>query len=154
MKKLACLCLVLSLLVLCGGCSPDAQPGAKESGIDLDLSIASGTVVYAQVSAMMTNAKHFLGKTIRIAGWFDYYVNPETGAVLTSCVIPDATACCQQGIEFVWSGEHTYPDDYPVFGTEVTVTGRLESYEEGTSSYLHLVDTEVVWGRREMSALP
>ena len=33
--------------------------------------------------------------------------------VYHACVIPDATACCAQGIEFTLAGDHRWPDDYP-----------------------------------------
>ncbi len=38
-----------------------------------------------------------------------------------------------------------YPDDYPAEGTNIVVTGRLESYEEDGFLYLHLVNAEVLW---------
>nr|MCR4877168.1 hypothetical protein [Clostridiales bacterium] len=64
--------------------------------------------------------------------------------VYHACVVPDATACCAQGIEFVWGGEHTWPDDYPEGGTDIIVTGRLEAYDEDGQMYLHLVDAELM----------
>ncbi|MBR0514993.1 MAG: flavodoxin family protein [Clostridia bacterium] len=67
------------------------------------------------------------------------------GIVYHTCIIPDATACCAKGIEFVWNGDHAWLDDYPEAGTDITVTGRLEIYEEDGSSYLHLVDAELTW---------
>ena len=57
-----------------------------------------------------------------------------------ACIIPDATACCAQGIEFVWEGDHVWPDDYPEEGADIIVTGRLETYDENGFTYLHLVD--------------
>ena len=54
------------------------------------------------------------------------------------------TACCQAGIEFVLAGEHAWPEDYPEPTTEITVTGRLEEYDEDGVPYLHLVDAELI----------
>ena len=42
-------------------------------------------------------------------------------------VISDATACCQQGLEFKWQGEHAYPADYPPEGAEIEVTGTFKT---------------------------
>ena len=64
--------------------------------------------------------------------------------VYHACVIPDATACCAQGIEFIWAGEHAWPEDYPEEAADIVVTGRLELYEEDGVKYLHLVDAELV----------
>ena len=49
------------------------------------------------------------------------------------------------GIEFVWAGDHSYPDDYPKVNEEITVTGTFNVYTEGKSKYLQLKDAEVVF---------
>ena len=81
----------------------------------------------------------------KMAGYYSAYEDKERGVVYHACVIPDATACCAQGIEFIWRGEHSWPADYPDEGTDIVVTGRLESYLEDGYMYLHLVDSEVKW---------
>ena len=46
-------------------------------------------------------------------------------------IIKDATACCQQGMEFVWGdGNHKYPDEYPEQDSEVEVIGTFELYKD------------------------
>ncbi len=136
MKKLS---LLLVLCVLAGSLS-----GAPaETAVDLDLSVMSGTVVYAQVYNMVCDPNAYLGKIIRMSGYYSYAENPALGIVYHACIIPDATACCAQGIEFVWAGEHAWPEDYPESGSGITVTGRLELYEEDGVMYLHLVDAEL-----------
>ena len=71
------------------------------------------------------------------------YEDTEKDVVYHACVIPDATACCAQGIEFVLAGEHSWPEDYPEEATDIIVTGRLETYEEDGYMFLHLVDATV-----------
>lgn len=58
------------------------------------------------------------------------------------CVIQDATACCAQGLEFVWDdGTHVYPDEYPEDNAEVIIEGTFETYrEEDASLYCRLAD--------------
>ena len=121
--------------------------GAEAAGqtVDLDISRMSGTVVYAQVYNLLYDPAPWLGKTIRMAGYYSFYDDKEHGIVYHACVVPDATACCAQGIEFVWAGDHLWPDDYPEGGIDITVTGRLEIYEEDGYRYLHLVDAELLW---------
>ena len=58
-------------------------------------------------------------------------------------VISDATACCQQGIEFIWSGEHSDPEDYPEEGAEIEVTGVFGSYQEQDQTYYCLAVDEM-----------
>lgn len=60
-------------------------------------------------------------------------------------LIANAAACCSQGIEFVWAGEHAYPRDYPPLETEITVTGIFDTYYEGEYMYVQLKDAQVEW---------
>ena len=154
MKKTFAVLLTLVLAVLACACS---APVSGESGtaaqetaapepmaVDLDLSVLSGTVVYAQVCNIMNDPRPYLGKVIKMAGYYDAYESTEWDTVYHACVIPDATACCQAGIEFVRAGEHAGPDDYPALYSEITVTGRLEEYDEDGVPYVHLVDAELI----------
>ena len=54
------------------------------------------------------------------------------------CIIQDATACCAQGMEFVWGdGSHVYPDEYPAEDADVIVEGTFETYREEGDSNLY-----------------
>ena len=142
------LCVLMILTMTCpvsGAEMQDSSPTPEPPVIDLDLSVLSGTVVYAQVYNMMYEPDTWLGKIIRMAGYYNYFDDQEHGIVYHACVVPDATACCAQGIEFIWYGEHQWPEDYPEIGTDIVVTGRLEIYEEDGRKYLHLVDSDVQW---------
>ena len=152
------LCLVSVLFMFCAvSCTrqepaassvPPAAPAettAAPAAIDMDLMGLSGVVVYAQVSNLVNDYPSWLGKTIRIEGYYSATEDSE-GIVYHACVIPDATQCCAQGLEFVWAGDHAYPDDYPEEGAGIVVTGRLELYRDlalGTD-FLHLVDADLV----------
>jgi hypothetical protein len=143
------LCLIAVILSVCPlfGASAESEDLTEPFVIDLDLSAMSGTVVYAQVYNMLCDPDAYLGKVIRMAGYYNYYDDQAHGVVYHACIVPDATACCAQGIEFVWAGEHVWPDAYPEIGTDVVVTGRLELYEEDGIKYLHLVDAELTWNQ-------
>ena len=45
--------------------------------------------------------------------------------------------------EFVLAGEHTYPDDYPKEGEEITVTGIFDIYEEDGFKYCQLINASM-----------
>lgn len=151
MKKWILLMLLCLMALMLAGCAASSADGAVAAATeeplvpDLDLSKLSGTVVYSQVYNMMAEPDAYLGQVIKMAGYYSAYEDKERGVVYHACVIPDATACCAQGIEFIWNGEHSWLADYPDEGTDIVVTGRLESYLEDRYMYLHLVDSEVKW---------
>lgn len=127
-----------------------SDPVQSADGIDVDLTKLSSTMVYSEVYNMMYSPDDYVGKTIKMEGQFAIYqATDENGALIPgqiyfACVIADATACCSQGLEFVLAGEHTYPDDYPELGNEITVIGTFELYEEGGFQYCRLADAEIV----------
>ena len=135
-----------------------SQPTEKESeskpktskteqsadGIDVDLTKLSSTMVYSEVYNMMYTPNDYIGKIVKMKGQFAYYEDPETKAQYFACIIEDATACCSQGLEFILTGEHTYPDDYPELNSEITVTGTFETYEENGFKYCRLTDAAFV----------
>lgn len=112
----------------------------EAEGIDIDLTKLSSTMVYAEVFSMMTNAKEYVGKTIRMRGNYSYYHSKPTDTYYFACLIKDATACCAQGIEFVLNDNYSYPDDYPRPGDEITVTGVFEPYLENDYTFYHLTN--------------
>ena len=111
--------------------------------MDLDLSVMSSTIVYAQMYNIQFDPGQYLGKVIRLRGLYSYYREPSTGVSYYACVVPDATACCMQGMEFVPAVEPEDPDHFLEDSADITVTGRLEIYVEEGTSYLHLVEAEV-----------
>ena len=122
---------------LMAGCS------SPKSDVDLDLTKMSSTMVYAEVLTIMLAPEDYLGKTIRMDGVFSYYSDPRTERNYYSCIIQDATACCAQGIEFVWAGDHVYPDDYPSVDTEIEVTGTFTAYEEDGMEFYTVADAKL-----------
>ena len=62
-----------------------------------------------------------------MSGMFVAYTNRDGSKYYPAVIIADATACCSQGIEFVRSGDFSYPADYPELGAQITVTGSTSS---------------------------
>lgn len=154
MKKLTAilaLCLACALMTGCsssnGGTESASAAGTAATEppvkIDLDLSAMSGTVIYSQIYNLMCDPEPYMGKVIKIAGQYNGFRDEVSGNVYHACVIPDATACCTQGIEFVRPDGYSWPADYPENGTGIVVTGRLEKYEEDGLMYLHLTDADM-----------
>ena len=169
MKKLFHLLLIVTLIVSLSACGnketpqntqkPSAPSGNTQNSttvtddlskpqisnnLDVDLTRLSSTMVYSEVYNMMYTPNDYIGKTVKMKGQFAYYEDPETKAQYFACIIADATACCSQGLEFILTGEHTYPNDYPEVGSEITVTGTFELYTENGFQYCRLKDAAIV----------
>ena len=127
--------------------SGQAQPSAGK--VDVDLTVLSSTMVYSEVYNMLYNdPAYYLGKTVKARGEFSIYQLVTDGVlqpdpVSYACIISDAAACCAEGMEFVLEGNYTYPDDYPELGTEITVIGEFQSYEENGMTWYHLVNARL-----------
>ena len=144
-KKLNCLilCLAAAALILCpvshgesGFLPEDPEPAA----VDLDLSALNSTLLYAQLYNLLSDPEPYYGKIIRMPGSYSAYEDEAQDLVYHACLVTDATACCSLGLEFLWAGEHAWPEDYPYEGDAILVTGRLEVYEENGLYYLRLAD--------------
>ena len=164
MKKLFISLLTVALIISLSACGSEknsqntqqssvsggAQNSIVENGLvtsddpDVDLTKLSSTMVYSEVYNMMYTPNDYIGKTVKMKGQFSYYEDPETKAQYFACIIADATACCSQGLEFILSGEHTYPNDYPEVDSEITVTGTFETYKENGSQYCRLKNATLI----------
>ncbi len=113
------------------------------SKIDLDLTQMSATMIYSTMFDMLVMPEDYVEKNIKLSGWFETYTDPQTGELYYAVVVPDATACCQQGLEFVWPGNHTYPTDFPETGTDITVTGIYKLIENDGITYNYLEASNV-----------
>lgn len=102
---------------------------------DIDLTLFSDTVVNAEVYNMLVVPENYTDKVVRMTGEYQEYIDEQTGELYHSCVIYDALACCQQGVEFMLTD-----GDYPEEGTPITVVGRYETYTTPYYEYFHLVD--------------
>lgn len=58
-------------------------------------------------------------------------------------MIQDATACCAQGLEYVWGNGSHSDEAYPQDGTIVSVAGVYDTYLEGENNDISLRDSEL-----------
>lgn len=106
--------------------------------VDVDLTQLSSTMVYAEVYNMLYVPEDYMGKTIRIAGIYRESYYDETDTYYHFVVIPDAQACCEEGLEFILEG-----GEYPSDGDIITVEGTYGTYDEGGLSYYYISATEL-----------
>lgn len=116
---------------------------SSTEGIDVDLTKLSSTMVFAEVYNMMFSPDEYIGKTIKARGTFGVYHDQVKDIYYFAVVIADALACCQQGLEFVWAGDHKYPEDYPSLETEIEVIGTFNRYEEDGYTFFNLLTDNV-----------
>lgn len=136
-RSLVALALSLSLGVLAGCGGPTVTVSDKKQSVDL--TELSGTMVYSQVFDMVSMPENYLGAHVRMRGTALSYTDPDTERTFHAVLIADATACCQQGIEYVLAS-----GDYPQDGTEVTVEGTFATVQENGIEYCMLQDASVV----------
>ncbi|MBQ9001863.1 MAG: hypothetical protein IJ087_08430 [Eggerthellaceae bacterium] len=116
-----------------------------DAEIGVDLTKMSGTAVYSTVYQMMADPASYQDQLVKMQGIFYSQCNEATGHRYCYVVVQDATACCAQGIEFVWDdGDHAYPDDYPAEGSEVVVCGRFGTYAERSAQFAYLNKASLV----------
>ncbi len=150
MKKIVCLFITALMIFTFAGCGSnekndpaDSEMSEPQDKIDIDLTELSSTMVYSEVYNMMSTPSDYIGKIVKMNGQFTIYqATDENGnaipdIVYYACVIADATACCQQGLEFILTDDYTYPEE---LGTDITVVGEFQTYMEGEYQYCHLVD--------------
>lgn len=116
---------------------------SNSENIDIDLTKLSSTMIYSEVSNMMIYPDEYKGKRVKMRGMFNLYTDEATNKNYYACVIADATACCQQGLEFNPKDKYKYPDDFPAPYEEIEVIGEFQTYQEGELTYFHLVNADM-----------
>lgn len=115
--------------------------------VDNDLSNMNANMIFAEIFNLVLMPDEYIGRTFRMKGNFAVYVNETSGNKYFSIIIPDATQCCQQGIDIICLGDMKYPEDFPKIGSEIMVTGQFNSIttDEGLSfNYLVMSEEDFI----------
>jgi hypothetical protein len=107
--------------------------------VDYDLTQLSNTVVYSQVFDMLSNPSKYDGKIFRLQGILTSYKDDETNETYYACIVPDASVCCSEGLEFVI----IQGNSYPLPGTEIFVTGVFERNNRNGIETCRLINAEI-----------
>ena len=110
--------------------------------IDVDLTTESANMVFAIVGDMMVTPENYEGKVIKVSGFFNFF--EDNGIQYYSCIVPDATKCCVNGIEFELGDGKTYPEDYPLPEEDMTVVGVFDWYVENDYTFPVLREAELL----------
>ena len=136
-RKVWILAAVLLSGLFLSGCEEE-----EDENVDIDMTVMSATMVYSEIFNMMLEPESYAGKSIKLDGWFSGYENPSNGKVYTMCVVPDATACCSEGIEFILADREnlSYPEDYPEEEEDITIIGVYDAVGDEEDEYYALQD--------------
>ncbi len=112
------------------------------SGETIDLTGLSTTVLYSELYNMLTQPDNFVGKTVKMRG--TYAVYEGEGRSYYVCEVQDATACCNQGLEFVLNNADDYPEYNSESPSEIELTGVFNTYLEEGQTYVQLEDASII----------
>jgi hypothetical protein len=113
------------------------DPSATD--VDVDLTVLSSTMVYAEVFYMLNTPEKYRGKTVRMEGLHAVYKSGDAGTEYHTCIVKDATECCATGLEFRLEDGAEYPEG----GQSIKVVGVFETYEEDGAQYATLTDARI-----------
>ena len=108
---------------------------AANDGVDVDLTVLSKTIAFAELINMQKNPEDYLGKIIKIRGSYYAAYSEKIGAYRNNIIVSDASYCCEQGMRFLWTGEHSYPEDYPYDNASIELIGEFVYEEEPDFTY-------------------
>ena len=162
--------LLVSLMVLCAlaGCSGGASAPSDSSGEvtdadvvevtqeavdteaeehvdEIDLTMMSPTMLFAEVVNMTRTPKKYDGATVTLRGGLMILAvgfDLETGVGSYSCYVEDATKCCQRGIGFTID-RPLEDTSILVEGSEVIIKGTFEIYEMGGRNFVRIADCDI-----------
>jgi len=143
MKKLLAAMLILCVaFTLITGCEQNNDnPTPPDSGVDVDLTVLSTTMMEAQIQNIFDNSADFIGKTIKIQG--NYLPWDYEGRIIHYIMV-ECSSGCPKGFEIMHSDD-SYK--YPAEDTEIKLTGVFGLYDEDGYTdlpYLEVDDITVI----------
>ena len=153
-------CGALIILLLFASCSkkPQAQatqepvdssapaPAAVTQKVDYDLSNYNFNMISSFFFQMLIEPETYENKTFKIKGKFQTFENEKDPTALPyfSVIMNDVTMCCQEGIDFIWQGDHNWPEDYPKEDEEITIVGKYIVTEEDGFTYNYILASDIL----------
>ena len=123
-----------------------SAPVAITPKVDYDLSNMNFTMISGFFFEMLIDPETYENKTFKIKGKFQSFDNEEDPTALPyfSVIMNDVTMCCQEGIDFVWQGEHNWPADYPQQDQEITIIGKYIVTETDGITYNYILASDIL----------
>lgn len=96
-----------------------------------DLSRMSATVAYAQLYNIFLEQENHVGQTMRLRGQYVPMRDESNEAKYHFIMVYDNAACCQLGLEFLWTNPTAYPADYSL----IELTGVFDICNDGGEKF-------------------
>ena len=126
--------------------SESPAPAPVATKVDYDLSNYNFTMISSFFFQMLIEPETYENKTFKIKGKFQTFDKEEDPTALPyfSVIMNDATMCCQEGIDFVWQGDHKWPADYPEQDQEITIIGKYIVTETDGMTYNYILASDIL----------
>ncbi|MDR0595991.1 MAG: hypothetical protein LBG50_00400 [Clostridiales Family XIII bacterium] len=132
---------------------PD-QPGADrakarigsetvKSGLGVDLTGFDEVAAAEVAHRIFEDPAQYLGMALKVKGQYEVANNYNTDSYIHSVVVDNHAGCCQPVFEFIWNGEHSFPNDYPEKLTKIVVDGVMKCYVESGETYYYIAADEI-----------
>ena len=134
------LTLVL-LTVLISGCGSSNEGGSSGDDIDVNLSVLSATMLFAEIINIMNSPEDYLGQVIKIHGEYFNFYHEEDNEYIHFVQIFDEMGCCEQGFQFRVNENFGSPEELFEIGEGIEIIGIFQSYEgEGLGRFYLAVE--------------
>ena len=118
----------------------------SSTNVDFDLSNMNFTMISSFFFQMLVESEKYENKIFKIKGKFQSFENEEDASALPyfSVIMNDQTMCCQEGIDFIWEGDHKWPQDYPQQNQEITIIGKYIITEVDGITYNYILASDIL----------
>lgn len=99
----------------------------------------SQILAYSEAYNIKSNIDAYVDKTIKMRGQCLTYKDEATGKVYYNIMVYDAAGCCMEGFEFTLPEGIEYPPEY----SDIVLTGKINTYTEGTILYAFIENAEM-----------
>ena len=102
-------------------------------GVDIDLTVLSGNMLYAAVYNMVNDPTAY---AVKLDGTYVTYATDDPAAPIRACIVRDAAGCCASGLEFRLAA----PQSYPPEDSQIMLVGTLALDDSEKQPVLMLID--------------
>lgn len=96
-----------------------------------DMSRMSATMAYAQLYNIFTEQEKYVGQTLRMRGQYRPMRDENGAAKYHFIMVYDNAACCELGLEFLWTPAGHYPEEYSL----IELTGVFDICNDGGEKF-------------------
>jgi ABC-type glycerol-3-phosphate transport system substrate-binding protein len=120
-----------------------AKADAEYNTLTLDLTAFTPTEASEVAHKISECPGEYLGTRIKVRGVYEAAENYNTGDYIHAVTVTNQVQCCPAVLEFIWNGEHSYPEDYPKEFSEIEIEGVMKRYREAGETFFYLAVDDI-----------